>query len=41
MAARLALYLRYCSSQRPLHDLGAWPLLLIVFDDVPVEANFL
>ena len=41
MADRLAPYLRYYSSQRPLHDHGAWPLVLIVFDDALVEANFL
>ncbi len=41
MAARLAPYLRYYSSKRPLDDHGAWPLVLIVFDDGLVEANFL
>ena len=41
MAARLAPYLRYYSSQRPLDDHGAWPLPLIVFDDALAEANFL
>ncbi len=41
MAARLAPYLRYYASQRPLDDHGAWPLALIVFDDALAEANFL
>ena len=40
MAARLAPYLRYYSSKRPLDDHGAWPLVLIVFDDDLVESNF-
>ena len=41
MAARLAPYLRYYSSNRPLEDHGHRPLVLIVFDDPLVEANFL
>jgi len=41
MAARLTLYLRYYSSNRPLEDHGHRPLLLIVFEDSSAEANFL
>ena len=41
MAARLAPYLRYYSSNRPLDDHGNRPLALIVFDDPLAEANFL
>ena len=41
MAARLAPYLRYYSSNRPLEDHGHRPLVLIVFDDPLAEANFL
>ena len=41
MAARLAPYLRYYSSNRPLDDHGERPLVLIVFDDPLAEANFL
>ncbi len=41
MAARLAPYLRYYSSNRPLEDHGHHPLVLIVFDDPLAEANFL
>ena len=41
MAERLAPYLRYYSTQNPQEDHGAWPLVLIVFDDHLVEANFL
>ena len=41
MAARLAPYLRYYSSNRPLDDHGARPMVLIVFDDPLAEANFL
>ena len=33
MAARLAPYLRYYSSRRPLDDHGATPAVLVVFDD--------
>ena len=40
MAARLAPYLRYYSSKRPLDDHGEWPLVLIVFDDDLAESNF-
>ncbi len=41
MAARLAPYLRYSSSNRPPDDHGERPLALIVFEDYPAEANFL
>ena len=41
MAARLAPYLRYYSSNQPLEDHGARPMVLIVFDDPLAEANFL
>ena len=40
MAARLAPYLRYYSSNRPTHDHGIQPKVLIVFDDPLVEARF-
>ena len=40
MAARLAPYLRYFSSKRPLDDHGAQPLVLILSDDPLVEARF-
>ena len=41
MAARLAPYLRYYSSNQPLNDHGHRPLVLVVFDDPSAEANFL
>ena len=41
MAARLAPYLRYYSSNQPLDDHGDRPLALVVFDDPLAEANFL
>ncbi len=41
MVARLAPYLRYYSSQRPLDDHGHRPLVLVVFDDYLAERNFL
>ena len=41
MAARLAPYLRYYSSNRPLDDHGHRPLALVVFDDYLAEGNFL
>ena len=41
MSSRLAPYLRYYSSNRPLEDHGHHPLVLIVFDDPLAEANFL
>ena len=41
MAARLAPYLRYYSSNQPLDDHGHRPLVLVVFDDFLAEGNFL
>ncbi len=41
MAARLAPYLRYYSSNRPLDDHGHRPLVLVVFEDFLAEGNFL
>ena len=41
MVARLAPYLRYYSSTRPLDDHGERPLVLIAFEDPLAEANFL
>ena len=41
MAARLAPYLRYYSSNRPLDDHGHRPLALVVFDGYLAEGNFL
>ena len=41
MAARLAPYLRYYSSTRPLDDHGERPLVLVAFEDPMAEANFL
>ena len=41
MAARLAPYLRYYSSNRPLDDHGERPLVLVAFEDPLAEANFL
>ena len=41
MAARIAPYLRYYSSNQPLDDHGHRPLVLIVFEDPLAEANFL
>ena len=41
MAARLAPYLRYYSSNRPLDEHGHRPLVLVVFEDPLAEANFL
>ena len=41
MAARLAPYLRYYSSNQPLEDHGHRPLVLIVFEDPLAEANSL
>ena len=40
MAARLAPYLRYYSSERPLEDHGAWPSVLVVFDDELAQVHF-
>ena len=41
MAARMAPYLRYYSSNQPLDDHGHRPLVLMVFDDFIAEGNFL
>ena len=41
MAARLAPYLRYYSSRRPLDDHGAQPVVLVVFDDDIAATHFL
>ena len=41
MAARLAPYLRYYSSHRPLDDHGATPAVLVVFDDELAATHFL
>ena len=41
MSARLAPYLRYYSSNRPLDDHGHRPLVLVVVDDYLAEGNFL
>ena len=41
MAARLAPYLRYYSTHRPLDDHGAKPTLLVVFDDELAAIHFL
>ena len=41
MAARLAPYLRYYSSRRPVDDHGAQPIVLIVFYDELVASRFL
>lgn len=41
MAARLAPYLRYFSSERPLQDHGAQPAVLVVFDDELAATHFL
>jgi len=41
MTARLAPYLRYYSSNRPMDDHGERPLVLIAFADHLAEANFL
>ena len=40
MAARLAPYLRYYSSDRPAHDHGVSPTVLIAFDDPLKETRF-
>ena len=41
MAARLAPYLRYSSSQRPTDDHGAQPVVLVVFDDHLAHTHFM
>ena len=41
MAARIAPYLRYYSSRRPLDDHGVGPLVLVVFDDDIAASHFL
>ena len=41
MTARLAPYLRYYSSRRPLDDHGAQPAVLVVFDDELAATHFL
>ena len=41
MAERLAPYLRYYSSRRPLNDHGAQPAVLVVFDDDLAATHFL
>ena len=41
MAQRLAPYLRYYSSHRPIDDHGAPPLVLVVFDDPIAVSHFL
>ena len=41
MAARLAPYLRYYSSRRPLDDHGTTPIVLVVFDDDLAATHFL
>ena len=41
MAARLAPYLRYYSTHRPIDDHGARPAVLVVFDDDLAATHFL
>jgi len=41
MTARLAPYLRYYSSHRPLDDHGVQPVVLVVFDDDQAATHFL
>ncbi|MCY3921801.1 MAG: hypothetical protein OXG27_05325, partial [Chloroflexi bacterium] len=40
-AAKLAPYLRYYSSKRPLEDHGVIPLVLVAFDDELAADHFL
>ena len=41
MAARLAPYLRYYASSRPIDDHGSPPLVLVAFDDESAQGHFL
>ena len=41
MATRLAPYLRYYSTRRPLDDHGVTPIVLVVFDDELAASHFL
>ena len=41
MAARLAPYLRYYSSHRPVDDHGAPPVVLVIFDEDIAQTHFL
>ena len=41
MAARIAPYLRYYATHRPLDDHGVLPLVLVVFDDELAAGHFL
>ena len=41
MGARIAPYLRYYSSHRPIDDHGAQPTLLVVFEDEIAQTHFL
>ena len=41
MAARIAPYLRYYASNRPLDDHGVVPMVLVVFDDELAAGHFL
>ncbi len=41
MSARLAPYLRYYSTRRPLDDHGVTPIVLVVFDDDLAATHFL
>ena len=41
MAARIAPYLRYYATRRPLDDHGVVPLVLVVFDDDLAASHFL
>ena len=41
MVARLAPYLRYFSTSRPIEDHGAQPAVLVVFDDELAQGHFL
>ena len=38
---RLAPYLRYYSTHRPIDDHGAWPVVLVVFDEELAATHFL